>query len=68
MGWRLLKLLRGIVSPGARRVYREAISDLLILGGAGAAVFGVSQVFVPAAWTLGGICAAGYGWMMGRRA
>lgn len=44
---------------------REAISDLLILGGCAATVWGVAQIYVPAAWMLGGFCAAGYGWLVG---
>ena len=46
---------------------REIASDVLVLGGIGAMVYGVAQVYPPAAWALAGLLGAAYGILLERR-
>lgn len=45
---------------------RATASDMLLLGGAAAMIYGVSLVHVPAAWAFAGLLAALSGWLLGR--
>jgi len=45
---------------------RDILSDTLIVGGAFALVYGISQVSVPAAWIAGGLAGVSIGWQVGR--
>ena len=49
-------------------IAREIASDALLIGGTAALCFGAWQVYPPAAWMLGGICASAYGYLIGRGA
>ena len=43
-------------------------SDLVILAGSAAIVFGVRELHTAAAWIVGGAMAIGIGWILGLRA
>jgi hypothetical protein len=48
-----------------RRWSREAASDLALLGGAAALIYGIAQVSHASAWIAGGIIAMASGWILG---
>lgn len=41
------------------------VDDLLLLAGAAVLCHGISQIYIPAAWIVGGLVLMGYGVMFG---
>jgi fatty acid desaturase len=50
----------------SRRIARELISDLCIVGGTAATAWGLWQIFPPSAWIFGGLAGALFGYFLGR--
>lgn len=62
--WTVRALGRGAAAAGS--FAGDQIPEVFLLGGAAALTYGVSLIYVPAAWITGGLLALALGWRLGR--